>query len=113
MTQDNLANTESAGNRRTPLKPTQNGMTPTSPGPVLSFRLAGHTYGMPVADVMQIIEMLTITPLPQLPLPLKGVINLHGQMIPVMDLRRRFGLPDQPYGLHTPIILADLAGQTL
>jgi purine-binding chemotaxis protein CheW len=114
MSQLNESNAESAENEVTLPSPTENGVEPSSPGPVvLTFHLAGHTYGLPVADVVQIIEMSTITPLPQLPPALKGIINFHGQMVPVMDLRRRFGLPDQSYGLHTPIILVNLAGQIL
>ena len=48
--------------------------------------------------------------IPNMPDMIQGVINLHGKTVPVMDLRRRLGLPHQPYGLHTPIILVDAVG---
>jgi len=52
--------------------------------------------------------MVTITQLPGVPDLIHGVINLGGKVVPVMDLRHRFGLPPQAYGLHTPIVLADI-----
>lgn len=75
--------------------------------PLLTFQVAGQRYGIPITDVFRIIEMVTITHLPEAPDSIRGIINMHGKAIPVMDLRFRFGLPPQPYGLHTPIILTD------
>lgn len=75
---------------------------------LLTFTVAGQVYGLPVADVARIIEMVTITQLPDAPDTIQGIINVQGKAVPVMSLRHRFGLPAQPYGLHTPIILADL-----
>jgi purine-binding chemotaxis protein CheW len=77
---------------------------------LLLFEVNGQTYGLPVASIARIIEMVTITQLPDLPDSLPGIINLQGRAVPVMDLRRRFGLPSPTYGLHTPIILTDLNG---
>jgi purine-binding chemotaxis protein CheW len=74
---------------------------------LLAFKVAGQAYGLPVASVVRIIEMVTITRLPGAPDIIQGIINLHGKVTPVMDLRQRFGLPGQTYGLHTPIILVD------
>jgi chemotaxis signal transduction protein len=71
----------------------------------LTFRLAGQTYGIPVECVDQIIEMVTITQLPHAPAAVQGMINVHGRIVPVLDLRCRFNLPFRPYGLYTPIIL--------
>jgi purine-binding chemotaxis protein CheW len=113
MTQPNEANKGKIEDN-SDLAESQNGPTASPPGSViLTFQLAGHTYGLPVTDVVQIIEMLTITPLPHLPPAINGIINFHGQAVPVMDLRRRLSLPSLSYGLHTPIILADLKGQTI
>ncbi|MBN1219695.1 MAG: chemotaxis protein CheW [Anaerolineae bacterium] len=75
---------------------------------LLTFRVAGQVYGLPVTDVARIIEMVTITQLPDSPEMIQGIINLQGKAVPVMDLRHRFGLPHKAYGLHTPIILADV-----
>lgn len=80
---------------------------------ILTFQLGGQVYGLPITDVAQIIEMVTLTHLPQAPAAIQGVINLHGKIVPVLDLRLHFGIPPQPYQLHTPIILADLKGQIL
>jgi len=81
--------------------------------PVLTFRLAGQTYGLPAKAARQIIDMVAITRLPQAPPSIQGIIDVRGEIVPVMDLRLRFGLDFQPYGLYTPIILVDFHGQTL
>ncbi len=80
---------------------------------ILSFYVAGQEYGMLVSNVVQIIEMVTITKLPQVPDSIKGVINYHGVIVPVMDLRTRLNLPLKPYGSHTPIILVDFNDRVL
>jgi purine-binding chemotaxis protein CheW len=80
---------------------------------ILTFRLGGQGYGLPVTEVAQIIEMVMLTHLPQAPFAIQGIINLHGKIVPVMDLRLRFGLPLKPYQLHTPIILTLLKEHTL
>ena len=75
---------------------------------LLTFTMAGQAYGLPVNQVVRIIEMVTIIQLPGVPDLIQGIINLGGKVVPVMDLRRRFGLPPQAYGLYTPIILVDI-----
>ena len=82
---------------------------------MLTFKVGEQAYGVPVMSVVRIIEMVTITHLPGMPDPIQGVINLRGKAVPIIDLRRRFGLPPRAYGLHTPIILVDTTGngQTL
>ena len=85
----------------------------SSPSPsltLLTFKVAEQVYGLAVLDVMRIIEMVTITQLPDAPKHIQGIINLQGKTVPVMDLRQRFGLSKKAYGLHTPIILAEIAG---
>jgi purine-binding chemotaxis protein CheW len=77
---------------------------------MLTFKVAEQVYGLPVTNVVRIIEMVTITRLPDAPDFIQGIINLHGKTVPIMDLRHRFGLSQRPYGLHTPIILADMTG---
>jgi purine-binding chemotaxis protein CheW len=64
-------------------------------------------FGLPITAVSQIIEIVAITHLPQLPKGIQGAINVHGRIVPVIDLRRRFGLECAPYHLHTPMILAE------
>ena len=77
---------------------------------LLVFEIDGQTYGLPVDKVARIIDMVTIIQLPDMPYNLKGIIDLQGKGVPVMDMRARFGLPLRDYGLHTPIILAELNG---
>jgi purine-binding chemotaxis protein CheW len=62
-------------------------------GKYLTVGLANEAYGIAVLKVREIIRMLKITPVPQLPPYVKGVINLRGRVIPVVDLRVKFGLP--------------------
>lgn len=80
---------------------------------ILTFRLGGQLYGLPVTAVSQIIEIVAITHLPQMPKGIQGAINVHGRIVPVIDLRRRFGLECAPYHLHTPMILAEVDGCVL
>lgn len=62
-------------------------------GKYLLVVLAGEAYGIPVLNVREIIRLQKITPVPQLPPHVKGVINLRGRIIPVLDLRLAFDLP--------------------
>jgi purine-binding chemotaxis protein CheW len=75
------------------------------------FRIAGSEYGLPVGNVGEILRMVAIAPVPEAPEWLPGVINLRGRVIPVIDLRTRLGLPREPVGLNTPIIVAETGGQ--
>lgn len=77
---------------------------------LLTFKVDQQLYGLPVTSVVRIIEMVTLTRLPDAPEIIEGIINLHGKAVPVMDLHRRFGLPQPDYRLHTPIILVDIEG---
>ncbi len=71
----------------------------------VSFKLDQQTYAFPVEPIVQIIEMVTITPIPQVNPVVKGVINVRGEAVPVVDLRRHLGLSEKSLELHTPIIL--------
>ena len=64
-------------------------------GNYLTFTMAHEEYGMPVLKVREIIKMMDITSVPQVPRHVKGVINLRGKVIPVVDLRLKFSLPPQ------------------
>jgi purine-binding chemotaxis protein CheW len=61
-------------------------------GKYLTVVLGNETYGIPVMKVREIIRMQKITPVPQMPAYVRGVINLRGRMIPIVDLRLKFGL---------------------
>jgi purine-binding chemotaxis protein CheW len=68
---------------------------PTTPlaGKYLTVLLADEAYGLPVLKVREIIRHQKVTSVPQLPEFVKGVINLRGRVIPIIDLRVKFGLP--------------------
>ena len=75
------------------------------PGRYLTFTLGRESYGVPVLSVREIIRLCPITPVPQMPAHLRGVINLRGKVIPVLDLRAKFRLADGGYGEPACIIL--------
>lgn len=79
------------------------------PGKYLTFRLGGALYGLPVLTVREIIRLLPITPVATMPAHVRGVINLRGKVIPVVDLRTRFGLPTTPDDDRTCIIVTQVA----
>jgi purine-binding chemotaxis protein CheW len=81
-------------------------------GKYLTFSLAGEEYGIGILKVREIIGMMTVTPVPQTPEFVKGVINLRGKVIPVIDLRLRFGLQATAYTERTCIIVVEIQGET-
>ncbi|OPY04348.1 MAG: Chemotaxis protein CheW [Syntrophaceae bacterium PtaB.Bin038] len=83
---------------------------PEREGKYLTFSLAGEEYGIGILKVKEIIGMMNITPVPQTPEFVKGVINLRGKVIPVVDLRLRFALEAAAYTERTCIIVVEVAG---
>lgn len=88
------------------------GVLPVSPlsrngGKYLTFSLGNEDYGISILKVKEIIGMIYITPLPQTPDFVKGVINLRGKVIPVIDLRLRFGMPAREYTERTCIVVVE------
>ena len=77
-------------------------------GKYLTFWTDRQLFGVPIADVVQIIGIQEITPIPDSPAYAKGVINLRGSIIPVIDVRLRFSKPEIDYGEHTCIIVTKL-----
>src|SRR4051794_19804258 len=80
-------------------------------GKYLTFALGRESYGMPVLKVREIISMLHITPVPQMPAYVKGVINLRGKVIPVVDLRVKFNLANVGISATTCIVVVQVAGK--
>lgn len=78
-------------------------------GKYLTFALGAEEYGLPVLKVREIIKVMDITQVPQVPAHVRGVINLRGKVIPVIDLRAKFGLPHQDYTERTCIVVVDVA----
>jgi len=79
-------------------------------GKYLTFTLAKEEYGIGILKVKEIIGMMPITTVPQTPEFVKGVINLRGKVIPVMDLRLRFGMEPMDYSERTCIIVVVIEG---
>lgn len=87
------------------------GISTDSSGPaqkLLSFGLGREEYGLDILAVREIIGLIDITPLPRTPEYVRGVINLRGKIIPVIELRTRFGMPTVEYTEETCIIVVDL-----
>ena len=61
-------------------------------GKYLTFAVAQERYSVPVLKVREIMRLCPVTPVPRMPAYIKGVINLRGKIVPVVDLRERFGL---------------------
>ena len=80
-------------------------------GKYLTFTLAEEEYGIGILKIKEIIGMLPINSVPQTPEFVKGVINLRGKVIPVMDLRLRFGMPSIDYSERNCIIVVEIGGQ--
>jgi len=76
----------------------------------LTFHLAGEDYGIEIRYVIEIIGIQNITDVPDMPAFIRGVINLRGKVIPVMDVRARFELPDKEYDDRTCIIVVNIDG---
>ncbi len=80
-------------------------------GKYLTFSLAGEEYGIGILKVKEIIGMMSITSVPRTPEFVKGVINLRGKVIPVMDLRLKFNIEKMDYTERTCIIVVEISGQ--
>jgi len=74
----------------------------------MTFTLDGEEYGVGILKVRELIGLMDITQVPQMPDYVKGVINLRGKVIPVFDLRLRFGLEEAEYTDETCIIVVDV-----
>lgn len=81
-------------------------------GKYLTFLLNGEEYALPILSVREIIKMMAITQIPQMPAHVKGVINLRGRVIPIIDLRSRFSLPPTEETNETCVIVVDRGTMT-
>ncbi len=79
----------------------------------LLFNIGEELYGIGIANVTEIIEMQKITGVPDMPVFIKGVINLRGKVIPVMNLRLRFAMKERAYDDRTCIIIVNIDESSL
>jgi purine-binding chemotaxis protein CheW len=80
----------------------------TQKGRFLTFTLSSESYGIEIQYVTEIIGIQPVTEIPELPEYIKGIINLRGKIIPVMDVRLRFKKPYREYNDRTCIIVIDI-----
>ena len=78
---------------------------------VVSFRLGSEEYGVDIAQVQEINRMVAVTHVPRAPGFMEGVINLRGQLIPIIDLRTRFGMPRVAPAKNTRIVVTEIGAK--
>ncbi len=79
-------------------------------GKYLTFSLDNEEYGIGILNVKEIIGMIPITMIPRMPAYVKGVINLRGKVIPVIDLRLKLSMKEAEYTERTCIIVVEISG---
>ncbi len=78
---------------------------------LISFEVGQEEYGLEILKVKEVIRIREITHLPGAPSFVRGIINLRGDVIPIIDLRDKFGLPEQEYTESTRVIVAAVEGR--
>ena len=80
---------------------------------VVSFKLENEEYGIPINQVKEIINLAEVTPLPDVNSTIEGVINLRGEIIPIINLKKRLGLANTDYPPEARIIVIEIDKQLL
>ncbi len=99
---------EQVTERKLPEKQLQDVEEDTQKGRFLTFNLDRESYGIEITHVTEIIGIQPITEIPELPDYIKGIINLRGKIIPVMDVRLRFRKVSREYNDRTCVIVIDI-----
>jgi purine-binding chemotaxis protein CheW len=73
----------------------------------LSFFVAGEEYALGILEVKEIVELTTLTKIPSVPTAIRGVVNLRGRVVPVLDLALRFGLPETAITKRTCVVMIE------
>lgn len=102
----NIASPQAASTTSTP-------STPSTSLQLVSFRLADEEYGIEITKVQEIILLGEVTRIPQSPVFIKGLINLRSTVIPIIDLRLRFGLQEQSKTDEARIMVVNVRGKTI
>lgn len=79
----------------------------------VTFRMEGEQYGINVMQVQEVLRMTEIAPVPGAPDYVLGIINLRGNVVTVIDTRKRFGLSEQETGDATRIVIIEVGGQVV
>ncbi len=80
---------------------------------LVSFKIGEEEFGVDILKVQEINRMLEVTRVPNAPAHVEGVINLRGKVIPVVDLRKRLGMPAREHDKNTRIIVMELDGHVV
>jgi purine-binding chemotaxis protein CheW len=80
---------------------------------LVSFNIGEEEFGVDILRVQEINRTLAVTRVPNVPEYVDGVINLRGKVVPILDLRRRFGMKRREHDKNTRIIMVELSGQTI
>ncbi|MBU0516615.1 MAG: chemotaxis protein CheW [Proteobacteria bacterium] len=80
---------------------------------MVTFLLAGEEFALDIRHVREINRMMKVTPVPQAPGAVEGVINLRGQVVPVVNMRREFNLPDKENDRQTRIVVVEIEDHTV
>ena len=78
---------------------------------VVVFKIGEETYGADITEVREIIRAAEVTVVPKAPPSVSGVIDLRGKIVPVVDLKKRFGLEDKKSLKNARIMIAEVAGE--
>jgi len=84
-----------------------------SSGQTVVFSLDKRRYGLALSTVERVVRMVDVTPLPQAPALVFGVVNVQGRVIPVVNPRRRFRLPERDFELSDQLVIARTARRTV
>jgi purine-binding chemotaxis protein CheW len=79
----------------------------------ISFNVGEEIYATDILKIHEITSYRDLTRIPSLPVFVKGVLNLKGMGVPVMDLREKFGMPSQPYTKFSVIMVVDVSGRIM
>jgi purine-binding chemotaxis protein CheW len=80
---------------------------------LVSFNIGNEEFGVDILQVQEIHRVLDVTRVPHAPEYVDGVINLRGKVIPIIDLRRRFGMERKEHDKHTRIVVVELSGKVV
>lgn len=80
---------------------------------LISFMVGKEEYGLEILTVKEVIRIREITRIPKAPVFVKGIINLRGDVIPIIDLREKFGLEIQEYTTMTRVIIVEVDGKSI
>ncbi|MBE7412921.1 MAG: chemotaxis protein CheW [Leptospiraceae bacterium] len=92
------------------MSPAQENPLNKSTGKLLSFLLDGREYGIRILEAREVVEIQNIDPVPRTPSFMRGVINLRGKIVPIVDMRRKFNLEHKETDKDNCIIVVDLNG---